>query len=736
MLPYTNDLEYLQDELNLLEVECRLTLVRLTQERMAEASEQVEACRDELDREIDEHEREQFPPARLRRRHRNLRAQQKKLARVLQQRLAKSPQFTSALTQLCQLRGLDAFERSVLLLALAPIFSQRFADLYHQIGHRMGSCLTVEVIFDLQGLSLAQRIEHRRYFSAKAPLVLNDLIQVAHASRLETAQELLAADVDMPMQTFDYLTGHRGLADQFLEFSSFQEPCAGFDQVVLDPEDKRRILAVVEKHDRYLAFRRDWGFDEVIRYGKGVLMLFHGAPGTGKTITAHAVAQRLGKKILNVDIPTFIESRESNRFLPGLFREARLHDAVLFFDECEAIFQSRLLGNSLMTLLLTELEQFEGVAILATNLPETLDEALDRRILVKVRFPSPDREARLEIWRKHLPPRAPLAPDVDLDSLADRFDMSGGYIKNAVLTAVADAVHSDGEHPVIRMEHLERAARAQVQRPNHEFASLLQPKARLEDVVLPADLREQIEELIAAARSRRTVLDRWGIGKHLSRGKGVSALFFGEPGTGKTLTAEVVAGELGKPLRITQLPALVSKWVGETEKNLAALFAEARATDAVLFIDEADSLLTSRGEGNASRHDDAAVNTLLQLVEEHEGVVLLASNLATRLDKALARRLTYLLQFPLPDAAARTAIWTRMLPPTVPTDGPLDLVALGRCFAVSGGQIKNAVFKAAFRAARRNEGLSMLALEQAAAEELGGTAKVHGTKAGVGFRAA
>jgi SpoVK/Ycf46/Vps4 family AAA+-type ATPase len=409
---------------------------------------------------------------------------------------------------------------------------------------------------------------------------------------------------------------------------------------------------------------------------------------------------------------------------------------VLFFDECEAIFQSRLLGNSLMTLLLTELETFEGVAILATNLPELLDDALDRRILVKVRFPAPDREARLEIWRRHLPPKAPLASDVDLESLADRFDLSGGYIKNAVLTAVADAVHSDGARPVIRMEHLERAARAQVQRPTGDYASLLQPRARLEDVVLPPELRDQIEELIAAARSRRTVLDRWGIGKHLSRGKGVSALFFGEPGTGKTLTAEVVAGELGKPLRIAQLPALVSKWVGESEKNLASLFAEARASEAVLFIDEADSLLASRGEGQASRHDDAAVNTLLQLVEEHEGVVLLASNLASRLDKALARRLTYLLHFPLPDAAARTAIWTRMLPPTVPTEGLLDLVGLGRLFALSGGQIKNAVFKAAFRAARRNEGVSMLGLETAAAEELGGTAKVQGTKAGVGFRAA
>ena len=240
------------------------------------------------------------------------------------------------------------------------------------------------------------------------------------------------------------------------------------------------------------------------------------------------------------------------------------------FDECEVLFGSRRQGNALMTLLLGELERFEGVAVLATNLPGQLDEALDRRILVKVRFPRPDVEAREVIWRQHLPARAPLADDVDPRALAVRFEMSGGYIKNAVLAAVAEAVHASGPGsgaaPRITQAVLERAASDQLKRPTDGDDDLVHPRGRLADVVLPDAVAAQLHEMVAAVHHRQTVLDRWGIGAHMAHGKGLSALFHGPPGTGKTLCAEAVAAELGQPLLVATVPAIVSKWVGETER--------------------------------------------------------------------------------------------------------------------------------------------------------------------------
>ncbi len=382
-----------------------------------------------------------------------------------------------------------------------------------------------------------------------------------------------------------------------------------------------------------------------------------------------------------------------------------------------------------MTLLLTEIERFEGVAILATNLPHMVDEALMRRLLVRVHFPEPDRDARAEIWRHHLPPRAEIGDDVDVDVLAGKHECTGGYIKNAILTAVAAAVQRDPESHRLTMQVLEDAIEDQLRLPTGDQHRVVRPTARLEDLVLPKALLCQVQELLDAARNRRLVLERWGIGRHLSRGRGVAALFHGEPGTGKTLCAEVVARELNRPLLICDLGELRSKWVGETEKNLTAIFQQARQQGAVLLFDEADALLTRRGEGHASRHDDSAVNLLLQLVERHEGVVLLTTNLVDRLDPALERRLAFRLRFPLPDAALRARIWRGLLPNTVPTGGPIDFDQLGRRYELSGGLILNAVLKAAQRAAGGQGLVSQALLEQSAEEVqpvIGGPRRVAG----------
>jgi SpoVK/Ycf46/Vps4 family AAA+-type ATPase len=530
---------------------------------------------------------------------------------------------------------------------------------------------------------------------------------------------LLNADLRLGGRTFAYLVGDNAMSAELLEFSAIESPLSTLDAVVIDPQDKQRILAVVEKHAEYLQRRKEWGFDDVIRYGRGILMLFWGTPGTGKTMTAHGVAHALGKRILNVDIPAFINLRDGDRFLSALFREARLQNAVLFFDECEGLLSSRNAGNSLMNVLLTEIERFEGVAILATNLAHQLDPALERRILVKVAFPEPDREMRAEIWRKHLPARAPIAPDVDVEALATRYELSGGYIKNAVLTALANVVHQGGSPPEIAMRHLETAAQAQLQRWGEGSAKRSFPKARLADVVLPPSVAERVHEVVDAARNHSLVVDRWALGAHFSHGKGISAMFTGAPGTGKTLCAEAIAGELGRPLVSASVPSLLSKWVGESEKNISALFAEAAAAGAVLFFDEADALLSARGRTNASRHDDSIVDVMLVGIERFRGLVLLATNLAGKLDPALARRIGWTLEFPMPGSAERAAIWAGMLPVTVPLKGRVDFAHLGREYRLSGGQIKNAVMRAAFRAARLGVALDHGQLCKAAAEEAG-----------------
>lgn len=707
---YADNLEYLQDELKWLETRCqRIITLKAIEQQNGDSFTQRWTNQSEEPLEM------------LKARKLNLVCTEASRRDDIDRRLelTRAGSFELAIDALVSLYKLSSFERTILLLAAAVAFSRRFDELYGEIqSSRYG--LTVESVFNFCELPFAERITRRNVFSKSGALIQNDLVSLDLSSRFNAPEDLLNAQVQLANRTFGYLVGDDGFMDEFMEFSSVEEPRSGFEQVVLPVADKQRIMSVIERHDEYLKYRKDWGFDEVIQYGKGALMLFYGKPGTGKTMMAHAVAQKMGKRVLNVDIPTFIENHDAGRFLPSLFREARMQNAVLFFDECETLFGDRRSGNALMTMLLTEIERFEGVAILATNLPQMLDEALDRRILVKVQFAQPDRLARREIWKKHLPDTAPLADDVDIDALADRFEMTGGYIKNAVLTAVADAVHQGGDTkkaPQITMEILERNARVQLAKPIEEDSPLVSPNVRLADIILPNTLKAQVEELIDAARHRRTVLERWGIGENMTYGKGISALFHGTPGTGKTMCAEAIASELNRPLRVASVAGLKSKWVGETERNLSRLFDDARAHNAVLFLDEADSLLMARGEARASRHDDSVVNVLLTAIERHNGVVLMATNRADKLDAALDRRLTYTLEFPFPAARERAQIWRTLLPEGVPTDGAIDFDGLAERHRLSGGLIKNAVFKAAFRAARADIPVTTALLEQAARDE-------------------
>ena len=704
--PFESDLQYVQEEL--LWLEARATRIG------------AESALDRLeeDKPRRRYDSEDLSPRVLHRRSRRAAEVEVERRATLDARLAAhraSDAPPLALDVLCERCGLDDFDRTVVLLAAAPCFSASYEELFGRVtGADSMDFLSVEGVFAFHELSLAERIEQRGRFSARAPLAAQDLVTINTSHRWTGAKDLLGSELEITRRTFAFLVGRNELNEEFMEFSSVEEPRARLDQVVLDEADKGRILSVVERHQRYLEARRDWGFDDCIGYGRGTMMLFHGPSGTGKTMTAHGIAAHLGKRVLNVDIPTFLGGSEANRFLPGLFREARLQDALLFFDECEALFASRSRhNNALMTLLLTELERFEGVAVLATNLPNHLDEALARRILVRVGFRRPDRLQRAEIWRRHLPSGAPLADDLNIEELATRYELTGGLIKNAVLTAVAAAVHDGGDAPRIRQDHLEDAAEAQLPRMDADGEPVTVPTARLRDVVLRPKARRAIDDLLSTVRHRPLVLERWSIGGPRTDAQGVAALFHGPPGTGKTLCAEALAGELNRPLRVGRAPSLLSKWVGETERNLDALFRRARAERAVLLLDEADSLVGRRGNSGTSRHDLSMTNVLLDRIERHPGLVLLATNLPDQLDPALERRLAFRIAFEPPGRDQRLEIWQRMLPKEAPVAEDLDLDSLA-VLDLTGAAIRAAVLRAATRAAESGGTIDQAALTEAA----------------------
>ena len=302
--------------------------------------------------------------------------------------------------------------------------------------------------------------------------------------------------------------------------------------------------------------------------------------------------------------------------------------------------------------------------------------------------------------------------------LAEKYEFSGGTIRNSVSVAMNHAL-SENATPVVTMQNLDEAARTQIRNKIRKLADKTPTTLGLDDLVLPRKVKEQIRSLMASVRNRRTIFEEWGFGEKITKGRGICALFRGDSGTGKTLSAEIIANELGMTLYRVRIPAIVSKYVGETEKNLEKCFREAAVSGALLLFDEADSIFSKRTEVKDAndRYSNMEVNLLLQEVERFEGVVILTTNLDAAIDDAFERRLNHKIDFPFPDARDRARIWKRLLPSSAPLGRDIDYEVLGRDFELSGGNIKNAVLRAAYRAAERKVLIDMDLLESAGLQE-------------------
>lgn len=252
-------------------------------------------------------------------------------------------------------------------------------------------------------------------------------------------------------------------------------------------------------------------------------------------------------------------------------------------------------------------------------------------------------------------------------------------------------------------EEMEQEERPHVHEPDRsQLFQLLTPRFTLSDVVLPERTREAIADALVEVRHKHLIYQRWGMKRVVRKNKGLALLFAGPPGTGKTMTAEAIAKELNRPLLIVNYAHLENMWVGETEKNIEAVFKQAEMRDAVLFFDEADAVFHRRGFSSAP-WTNRDVNVLLQHMEAYEGVVVLATNMARVMDKALDRRIDIAVEFEMPSAELRKRIYERTVPPRAPVAGDVDFEELARKFELSGGSILNVVRQAMRNSLRRGK---------------------------------
>ncbi len=615
-----------------------------------------------------------------------------------------------SLPHLSQIFGLSPFEESVVLLCLAPEVDRKYEKLYaylqDDVTRRKPS---VDLALKLFCPASEERLAARRSFDSQAPLLRYRLIE-ALDSPAEGPGSLLSRFLRLDERIAAYLLGPSRMDGCLASLASAVLPRDPAEEAAVPADVKDRLC-------RYVLGQLADGQPG----GKRVVFYLHGPYGSGMRALAALACKTLGVPLLVADLERALHSPAPfEELMLRLGREAVLQHAALCLENLDCLLEDRDKQAGRLKTLLDVTRDFTGLTFLCGAAPWNPHGLLEDRSFLEVKLAAPDARHRMDLWKRHGSDGRRLAEDVDLGALAGRFRFTSGQIRDALATARDLALWRSGEDR-IAADDLYAACRAQATPRLGALATKIEPHYRWEDIVLPPDTLAQLREICNQAKYRHIVHGEWGFEQKLSLGKGLPAVFSGPPGTGKTMAAEVIANDLQLDLFKVDLSHVVSKYVGETEKNLQQVFDEAQAANVILFFDEADALFGKRSEVKDA-HDRFAnieIAYLLQKMDEYEGIVILATNLRQHMDEAFLRRMQAIVEFPFPDEEYRRRIWESVFPRAAPLAEDADFAVLAREIKLAGGNIRNMALAAAFYAAAEGGRIKMTHLLQAAQREHG-----------------
>lgn len=604
----------------------------------------------------------------------------------------------SRLCQLAQRFGLDRIALDIFLLCLAPALDTKYERLYGYLQDNvMRRRPSVRLLLDLLGEPGLAKFTLTPYLTQTAPLFryhLLDYVTEAPPHHMHWINQTVQVDETVVAWL---------LAD-------YQPPAALQGAVALTTPVRSEVDCLLVGQ---AALQRLMAVADLRAHGEPVaqpLWLFYGIDEAAQAAAGRWLAVAHGQPLLTLALDRVSgESYPIEQAIRLLLRDAQLTGALPYLAGLDRCLQQH---PALMTPLFTLMNAHPGPVIMAGQSYWQLAGTPDRRPVFTIEFGMPDYEQRLALWGHWLMLIAPQpAPEkgrkngrtaaqsaLNLADLANQFGLTSGQIGDA-LAAARDEAQQQGEP--LQNHHLFASARAYSNPRLGTLARKVIPRYTWAQMVLPADELAKLDEIVAVVKHRHQVLEVMGVGRQLAPSSGVMALFSGPPGTGKTMAAEVMAAALQLDMYKIELSGVVSKYIGETEKNLERIFSEAANSNAILFFDEADALFGKRSEVKDAhdRYANIEVAYLLQRMELYEGVTILATNLRSNLDKAFARRFFRTVEFPFPKVAERLRIWQMLFPPELPKAADVDFPLLAKRFELAGGNIRNVIHSGAVLAA-------------------------------------
>jgi hypothetical protein len=598
---------------------------------------------------------------------------------------------------------LTPFDLDLLVIAIAPELDLRYERLYAYLqDDATRRRPSVDLALNLLCASAAARIQARMRVAPDAPLLRHRLLRLV-VDPAQPHQPLLARSLRPDEQVLHLTIGQSTLDSRLASCAALVPARRALASLALDPATRRALpLRAIRAASETAPPPR---------------LYLHGPPGAGQRAAAEALAGEAGLPLLVVDLDRALRAETPPEELIGVaFREAWFRDGAILLTGCDRLRDDA--GRVARERLLEEVSGSRVLTMLAGREPWAPAGQLPDRPsgVAVVPFPVPDAATRRRSWEQAL-----AAGGIEVDSevvasLAAHYRLTASRIAEAGASVANRVEWMGGEASAA---DLFAAARAQSGQDLAAFARRIDRVFRWDDLILPAGALEQLRELRDRAAQRERVLVEWGFDEVLALGRGICALFAGPSGTGKTMAADVLAGELELDLYKIDLATVISKYIGETEKNLERVFVAAESSNAVLFFDEADAIFGKRSEVRDShdRYANIEIAYLLQRMEQYDGIAILATNLRENLDEAFLRRLHFIVEFPMPDEAHRERMWRQFLPAKAPVDGSIDYPFLARQFRLAGGNIKNIVLAAAYLAAAGGDRIGMPHLIRATRRE-------------------
>jgi hypothetical protein len=580
------------------------------------------------------------------------------------------------LDRLHEVLGLTAFEQEAILLCAAVELDRSYERIYAYILddlNRRYPC--VELLCSLTAETITERCERRNLLGPYGKLRRTELLRTYGESATGLRQELRLAP-----GLLDFLTGHAGdVTPLFSDVASIPLPSRLLDANLpadVDPAVISRVGSAMR--DGRIAVLGIWGPRQA---------------GQREVAIAVAIAASLPLRhsLFN---PTSVQSAGYDQRIAESVQMAAALGAVLWVETDVLTGQGNENLSGVSNCLATYLAAARTPIILTGTRPWRPTELLKAQPYAQLEIEAPNYAARQTMWARAFPE----VSKEQRDDLATRFRLSAEELNAVARMAGTQACVAENGHGTVAAQ-LEDACDAVTRKQTYHFATVIRPRRGPKDLVLPESLHKQVIEIAHFHRAWPRVADGWGFGRMITGEGGIKVLFTGPSGTGKTLAAEVIAYELGMALLKIDLSRVVSKWVGETERNLERAFSEAEDSNAVLFFDEADSLFGKRGEvrHGVDRYSNLEVSFLLQRLETHYGLVILASNLRENIDQAFTRRFQIVLSFPRPEPAERSRIWALAFPKAAPLQEDIDFEVLSR-LDMTGASIVNAAQTAALLA--------------------------------------